>query len=130
MRTVRGVKAPFAFYLYTENDMLPCNQCGKCCEIYQGGRNGGIYADSSDIERWANTRPDILQYVGEDYLLFTDPKTKQPLPECPFYKGETKKVCAIYEDRPNDCRVYPVNPRQAWEDGCEMIEAVDITWDT
>mgnify|MGYP000035315884 FL=1 len=120
-----------------------CNQCGKCCIKYG---DGGIEATVEEIDMWEIFRPDIYQYV-RNYKLWFDPKSQQRLTQCPFLEKATivqppnkttaqsteqaltpvKYTCAIYEDRPEDCRLYPSNINEMIRDECEMIEAIDIT---
>ena len=116
-----------------------CNQCGKCCIKYG---DGGIEATIEEIDMWEIFRPHIYQYV-RNYKLWFDPKTQEPLTQCPFLEKVTvqkpnqvvnhetteqvKYTCAIYEDRPEDCRLYPSSINEMILDECEMIEAIDIT---
>ena len=58
-----------------------------------------------------------------------DPETGEALTACPWLKplpNQNKYGCSIYEDRPDDCRQYPVLVRDMIRDGCEMIEAIDL----
>lgn len=111
--------------------MKDCNQCGKCCIKYG---DGGIEATIEEIDMWEIFRPHIYQYVL-DYKLWFDPKTQVPLKQCPFLEKvatgqaitQVKYTCAIYEDRPEDCRLYPSSINEMIRDECEMIEAIDIT---
>jgi Fe-S-cluster containining protein len=116
-----------------------CNQCGKCCIKYG---DGGIEATIEEIDMWEIFRPHIYQYV-RNYKLWFDPKTQKPLTTCPFLEkvpvqkshqrfnhektDQIKYTCAIYEDRPEDCRLYPSSINEMIRDECEMIEIVDLT---
>jgi Fe-S-cluster containining protein len=107
-----------------------CNQCGKCCIKYG---NGGIAASEEDIDMWAIFRPHIHQYVIKDKIWF-NPETGTQLTQCPFLEKmpnqqpseQVKYTCAIYLDRPEDCRQYPSNIAEMVRDECEMIEVVDL----
>jgi Fe-S-cluster containining protein len=108
-----------------------CNQCGKCCIKYG---DGGIEASLEEIEMWAVFRPNLYQYVRHDKIWFS-PKTGEQLTQCPFLEVmprqpsstvQVKYTCAIYEDRPEDCRHYPSSIAEMVRDDCEMIEAVDL----
>jgi Fe-S-cluster containining protein len=107
-----------------------CNQCGKCCIKYG---NGGIAASEEDIDMWAIFRPHIHQYVIKDKIWF-NPDTGKQLTQCPFLEKmpnqqpseQVKYTCAIYLDRPEDCRQYPGNIAEMVRDECEMIEVVDL----
>ncbi len=111
--------------------MKECNQCGKCCIKYG---DGALSASSEEIEMWALFRPKIYQYVKNDEIWF-DPQTGKQLSVCPFLEVEPrskdtekkKYTCAIYLDRPEDCRHYPSSIPEMIRDECEMIEAVDLT---
>jgi len=109
-----------------------CNQCGKCCIKYG---DGGIEASIEEIEIWAIFRPSIYQYVRKDKIWFA-PETGEQLTQCPFLEKvpspsssteQVKYTCAIYEDRPEDCRHYPSSIAEMVRDDCEMIEVVDLT---
>ena len=104
--------------------MKPCNHCGKCCINYS---NGGLSASAADIEWWEVFRPDIYRYVsgGEIWM---DPVTGQQLTRCPWLGelSDGKYGCGIYNDRPEDCRLYPVLVEQMVKDECEMLERGDL----
>lgn len=62
-----------------------------------------------------------------------DPSSGAQLEICPWLsrdeglaKGKEFYSCDIYEDRPDDCRAYPVDLGQMLNDECEMLEADDI----
>lgn len=109
--------------------MKPCNQCGKCCINYS---NGGLSASADEIEYWEVFRPQIARYVS-DGNIWMDPSSGTQLEICPWLrrdeglvKGKEFYSCDIYEDRPDDCRAYPVDLGQMLNDECEMLEADDI----
>jgi Fe-S-cluster containining protein len=107
-----------------------CNQCGKCCIKYG---DGGIEASDVDIEMWKIFRPQIHQYVIKNKIWFS-PETGEQLSQCPFLEKmpnqspseQVKYTCAIYEDRPEDCRHYPGSIAEMVRDECEMIEVIDL----
>ncbi|MCO4798751.1 MAG: YkgJ family cysteine cluster protein [Colwelliaceae bacterium] len=112
--------------------MKDCNQCGKCCIKYG---DGGIEATIEEIEMWEIFRPHIHQYVRNNKIWF-NPNTGQQLSQCPFLEKtqqnknsceQIKYTCAIYEDRPEDCRLYPSSIGEMVLDECEMIEPIDLT---
>ncbi len=48
---------------------------------------------------------------------------------CPWLKklpNQEKYICRIYDDRPKDCKYYPVTINQMVKDECEMLEARDL----
>ncbi len=105
--------------------MKACNQCGKCCINYS---NGGLSASVSEIEAWEDKRPDIMRYVSEGKI-WVDPDTGEQLTRCPWLRKESnqeKYSCDIYDDRPSDCRYYPVTIEDMIKDECEMLEANDL----
>ena len=107
--------------------MRKCNQCGKCCINYS---NGGLSASASEIEYWEIYRPDIYRYVA-DGNIWINPDTGEQLQRCPWLSklpDQNKYVCDIYNDRPDDCKFYPVTIDQMVADECEMLEARDLVY--
>ena len=105
--------------------MKQCNSCGRCCENWGGS---GLSASEEDIERWETYRPDIARYVV-DGKLWIDPETGDYFERCPWLKPSDcggKLICDIYDDRPEDCRFYPVSIDDMVRDGCEMLERSDL----
>jgi len=106
-----------------------CNSCGKCCIKYS---DGGLTAEKYEINNWLDDAPEIAEYVHNGHIWF-DPKSKQPIKLCPWLQpsiNENSKVtsysCAIYFNRPNDCRYYPSTFEEMVRDECEMVEAKDL----
>lgn len=106
--------------------MKECNQCGKCCINYS---DGGLSVMPEEIEYWAACRPDIYRYV-RDGKIWISPETGEQLQRCPWLRElpgkQVKYICDIYDDRPDDCRYYPVTIEQMIKDECEMLEARDL----
>ena len=105
--------------------MKPCNACGKCCEM---AGDGGLSASADDINRWEIHRPDLLPYV-EGSRIWIDPESGQYFSRCPWLRqspASEKTYCDIYEDRPDDCRYFPVDVAQMIAVDCEMIERRDL----
>ncbi len=105
--------------------MKECNQCGKCCTKYS---NGDLAASASEIESWEVSRPDIVRYVN-DGNIWMDPDTGKQLALCPWLRklpDQNKTICDIYDDRPEDCKHYPVTIAQMIKDECEMLEVQDL----
>lgn len=109
--------------------MKACNSCGKCCIKYS---KGGLNASQADLNLWENLRPDINAYV-RDGKIWMDPNTGKQIELCPWLRKETRKktnqsqyTCAIYFDRPEDCRIYPANVDEMLIDECEMLEPKDL----
>lgn len=103
--------------------MKNCNQCGKCCRKYA---DGGLSASADEIAGWQLFNPNIARYVNAGEI-WCDPDSGQALTYCPFLAFEQGlAVCAIYHDRPDDCRHYPVNLQDMQADECEMLEPADL----
>lgn len=105
--------------------MKDCNSCGKCCIKYS---NGGLSATAQEIAQWQDDAPEIATYVNNNEIWF-DPDTQQPLTLCPFLqKAENSHTytCAIYFNRPDDCRYYPSSIEEMIRDECEMLEPNDL----
>lgn len=106
--------------------MKDCNQCGKCCTRYGG--SGGLSATASEIDWWETYRPEIARYVsgGEIWI---SPVTGKQMVRCPWLRklpNQEKYICRIYNDRPDDCKHYPVTIEQMVIDECEMLDARDL----
>ncbi|MGH1543286.1 MAG: YkgJ family cysteine cluster protein [Arenicella sp.] len=109
--------------------MKACNSCGKCCIKYS---NGGLSASQADIEQWQASRPDISHYVYKGNI-WVDPDTQKTIELCPWLREEkslnskhVRYTCAIYNNRPEDCRIYPATIEDMVKDECEMLEAKDL----
>nr|AJG38003.1 hypothetical protein [uncultured Gammaproteobacteria bacterium] len=105
--------------------MKECNSCGKCCIKYS---NGGLSASDDEIEYWEVFRPDISRYVHHGNI-WINPDTGEQIERCPWLRqAPNSKIftCAIYHDRPDDCRFYPVTIAEMIKDECEMLESHDI----
>jgi Fe-S-cluster containining protein len=105
--------------------MKNCNSCGKCCE---NAGNGGLSASVAEIEWWEDHRPDIFRYV-HDGKIWVDPASGEYFARCPWLLESPdggKFICEIYDDRPEDCRHYPVKIAQMIQDDCEMLERRDL----
>ncbi len=111
--------------------MKECNSCGKCCTKYGGN---GLAVSDEEIASWEVFNPDIRDYVRQGEVWF-NPSTGKQLEHCPWLKKadstevnkQTAYHCRIYNERPNDCRYYPVTVTEMVRDECEMIETKDIT---
>lgn len=105
--------------------MKNCNSCGKCCENWG---NDGLSASAEEIDWWETHRPDIARYV-QDEKIWIDPATGKHFSRCPWLRAspdEMKLTCDIYDDRPEDCRYYPVEIADMIRDDCEMLERRDL----
>jgi Fe-S-cluster containining protein len=105
--------------------MKACNSCGKCCIKYS---NGDLSASADDLELWENLRPDIYRYV-RDGKIWMDPETGKQIELCPWLRRDPTQIqfsCAIYFDRPEDCRIYPARVDDMINDECEMLEPKDL----
>lgn len=105
--------------------MKSCNSCGKCCET---AGKGGLSATPEEIDRWEEHRPDIARYM-RDGKIWIDPETGDYFARCPWLGNSPSGSgtwCRIYDDRPEDCRHYPVDIEQMVRHGCEMLEPYDL----
>ncbi len=105
--------------------MKDCNLCGKCCAHYA---DGGLSASSSEIDWWETYRPEIARYVS-DGKIWISPVTGNQLVRCPWLRklpNQPRYICRIYDDRPDDCKHYPVTIEQMVRDECEMLERRDL----
>jgi len=110
--------------------MKDCNACGKCCIKYG---DGGLSVSHQEIEQWLEDSPAIAKYVHNGQIWF-DPKSKQQLHACPWLQpvshSNSNKIshytCAIYFNRPDDCRYYPSTLDEMIRDECEMLEPQDL----
>ena len=109
--------------------MKACNSCGKCCIKYS---HGDLSASIEDFAHWENSRPDIQTYVKNNKIWF-DPNSEELLELCPWLRleetpnnSQKRYSCAIYYDRPEDCRVYPITVADMIKDECEMLEKSDL----
>lgn len=92
--------------------------------LYGGG---GLTAVPSDINRWETHRPDIAAYAHGDKI-WIDPDSGEQLLVCPWLEkspGGKKYSCAIYFDRPEECKLYPTTIEEMIRDECEMLEPGD-----
>jgi Fe-S-cluster containining protein len=105
--------------------MKECNQCGKCCINYGGG---GLSVSQSEIDLWEIFRPEIYRYVS-DGKIWVSPVTGKQMLRCPWLRklpNQNRFICRIYNDRPAECRHYPVTIEQMVQDECEMLEVRDL----
>jgi Fe-S-cluster containining protein len=87
-----------------------------------------LSASASDLERWETDRPDIAAY-SRGGKIWIDPATGAQLLRCPWLQklpDQEKYICRIYQDRPEDCRYYPVDIEQMLRDECEMLQPRDL----
>jgi len=104
--------------------MKECNACGKCCIKYG---SGGLSVTLQELDLWQEDAPKLLEYVNEGQIWF-HPTTKQALAVCPWLElaDDTGRYhCAIYFNRPDDCRYYPSSIEEMIRDDCEMLEPKD-----
>lgn len=90
--------------------------------------DGGLSASASEIALWKIFRPDIYRYVNNGNI-WMSPDTGDQLALCPWLKklpNQNKYSCAIYNDRPDDCKYYPTTIEEMEKHKCEMLEANDL----
>ena len=124
MSTEIGSSVSSGDVLYS-GQMKNCNSCGKCCET---AGNGGLSASAEEIDWWETHRPDISRYV-QGQKIWVNPASGEYFSRCPWLQKSPdgkKFTCDIYDDRPEDCRHYPVDIEQMVRDDCEMLERRDL----
>ena len=70
----------------------------------------------------------VIEGVHADEIWF-DPATGKQTLSCPWLEklpGQDKYTCAIYFDRPDECKHYPITVEEMIRDGCEMLEPADL----
>ena len=85
-------------------------------------------ASQAEIEYWEVFRPDIAAYV-QNGEIWISPETGLLIESCPWLKKQAHQdiyTCDIYQDRPDDCKFYPVRISEMVGDGCEMLEEKDL----
>jgi Fe-S-cluster containining protein len=106
---------------YADGLKFTCSQCGNCCT----GAPGYVWISDVEIGRLAAhlrmRRADVLEKycrrIGERYSL-KERRSPQGLYDCVFLNEvkapapsrkvtHTRRVCAIYEVRPLQCRTWP-----------------------
>lgn len=105
--------------------MKECNSCGKCCIKYS---NGQLSASDEEVNYWEVFKPEIAEYVRNSEL-WVSPETGKLIELCPWLEKAPNSniyTCAIYYDRPDDCRFYPSTIAEMVADECEMIESHDL----
>jgi len=115
----------FSGYVLYSVRMKNCNSCGKCCGT---AGNGGLSASAEEIDWWETHRPDISRYV-QGSKIWVNPASGEYFSRCPWLQKSPdgkKFTCDIYDDRPEDCRHYPIDIAQMVRDDCEMLEQRDL----
>lgn len=104
--------------------MKACNQCGKCCVKF--GAND-LSASTEDISWWDHFKPHIFKYVKNGNIWF-DPISGLAVERCPWLREQANNIytCDIYQDRPEDCKLYPSTITDMISVGCEMLETLDL----
>lgn len=70
----------------------------------------------------------MSRYV-KDGKIWTSPVTGKQMVHCPWLRklpDQGKYTCRIYDDRPDDCKYYPVTVDEMVRDECEMLEVRDL----
>jgi Fe-S-cluster containining protein len=87
-----------------------CQQCGACCANLESVSAAGYVSltpvESKQMKRFGLT---VVQAAGASYL-GTRYRAGAPYPVCVALRGEVTGSCrcAIYEDRPRNCRQFAV----------------------
>jgi Fe-S-cluster containining protein len=87
-----------------------CQQCGACCANFESvpaaGYVGLTPVETKQMKRLGLT---VVQALGDSYL-GTRYRGDAPYPVCVALRGEVTASCrcAIYDDRPRNCRQFTV----------------------
>jgi Fe-S-cluster containining protein len=109
-----------------------CKQCGLCCKYLSDAFCVTTYQE--DLANWEkNSDFDILKrtlqiYIGNDkYIhdIWFRPDTKELYPYCPWLRrvkgNKYKYYCKIQDKKPQHCKNYPIDRKQALTLACPGI---------
>lgn len=110
---------------YRDGLGFACTGCGRCCT----GASGYVWVSLEEIGRLADHFGLDLDDFGRRYLRRVDSRyalINGPGGDCVFLRG---KSCAVYDERPAQCRAFPWWPvnlasAECWQraaQGCEGI---------
>jgi len=96
--TTTLILAAFYYGLYGSLLLMPCSNCGKCCEKTE------MELSNEDIKRLEN-----VGYCREEFTVIDDSVTRLRNVDgwCYFYSLDEKN-CRVYKKRPLGCYLYPV----------------------
>ena len=77
--------------------LVNCKDCTECCE-----HGGLVYVDDTEIRQLRLLGVPIIKVDGVSFI------KRKPDGSCPMLDREHKK-CAIYENRPMCCRLFPLD---------------------
>lgn len=110
---------------YDEGLRFACTGCGRCCT----GGGGYVWVGVEEIRRLAartgmgldDFGRRFLRRVGARYALVDGPRGA-----CTFLRGAS---CAVYDDRPAQCRAFPWWPANlespaAWKQAAKSCEGI------
>ena len=127
---VDRVRGQDGIWIYTAMETFSCVRCGHCCSQVGYPKE----AAAEDVLLWrAAGREDILSWVGmptgsrEDraHRIWIEPHTRRPAAVCPWLiqvRGSHLYRCAIHEEKPEICRLYPGSRKHALMTGCRGFE--------
>lgn len=104
---------------YAEGLRFTCTGCGDCCK---GPESGLVFVNAAEIQALADALELSLDDFGRRYLRQTPEGlslVEKPVSlDCVFW--EDGVGCAVYADRPSQCRSFPFWPEQlespaAWD---------------
>lgn len=106
---------------YKDGLKFSCTGCGKCCT----GPSGFVFVTEQEMQGMADSLIISLDLFKRQYTrkrnnqyALTERKNGEEF-ACVFLKG---KQCAVYENRPQQCRTYPF-----WPENIHTPEAWAIT---
>lgn len=127
----KHLKKAFSMSLpwYKDGLKFKCTECGKCCT----GTQGFVWVTEEEISKMAaDLNLDIktfkIRYVRnrDNRYALVEKKNGQNEYDCIFLKD---KKCAVYKNRPSQCRTYPwwpenLNAPQSWALAAESCEGI------
>ena len=100
---------------------IECTSCGRCCKELRP------MFSQKDQQRLADKLAMTVERLREQYLEYDDsdnePGWQIKAAPCPFQKDNK---CAVYEDRPGNCRDYPYLHKPDFS--CRTMEMIERTF--
>lgn len=106
-----------------------CTGCGNCC---RGPETGYVFVEAPEIEALAKRLNLSLDEFGRTYLRQVSKGrislTEKPNLDCIFWSEAGG--CAVYEDRPIQCRTFPFWPEviespEAWDEEADHCKGMN-----
>lgn len=99
-------------------DLFKCQNCGYCCH---DAKDMGIVLLPAEVEKLAIMKGMSKRQFKDDCTIIDNDRRLMKYP-CVFYD----KKCTIYEDRPQACRLFPLNVTQTAKNFNPMMDGVAL----